>query len=246
MRNSAEFSSLARSTIKLIGVKSASNMLSAFDGILDDLGAMLFELVDNTHRWGRHGLKNELLQSIRGVLFDVRYDYPGNHTRLADIASDIPLINDFISFHQRHPATSDLGLLEISVFDGGIGIPSRELERCEVLSPTLADEYDATIACLKKWGTTSGQKGRGLGLDRVLELTSKLKGFVYLRTGRLKLYRDFANKPDAQHVAPGEIEGGQRHQLENAFNDSDDLVECPSTKGTLFSIVLPFNASLKK
>lgn len=242
LRGPADFPSLVRSVIKLVRARSVRSSGAWLDGLSDDLGSMLYELIDNTHKWGRHGINEEPVHSIRGALFDLRFDFPGNQIRLADIAKEIPLIGEFISFHQTQPKTRNLGLFEVSVFDGGIGLPQRELSRIETKVPTIEQEYEATRTCLQKWGSTSGERGRGLGLDRVLDLAARHCGFIYLRTGRLALYRDFANNP-ASILSGEQIGGFEKHRLDDATTHNNYPTTRHKVAGTLFTVVLPFNAS---
>lgn len=244
LRDADDFASLVRNVLNLVSAHSVRKFGQWVDGLSESLGYMLYELIDNTHKWGRHGAEGQLIKSMRGTVFDVKFDYPGNRTRVADIANDIPLIADFIRYHSNLPETRDLGLLEMSVFDGGIGIPARELNRRKQKNASIQQEYEATLGCLRKWGTTSGQPGRGLGLDRVLELTSQRRGFVYLRTGRLILYRDFANQPASTGNGDAPAASGfEIHAMHDGTTHSVEPTAQSLVSGTLFTVVLPFNAA---
>ncbi|MES2735928.1 MAG: hypothetical protein V4672_06385 [Verrucomicrobiota bacterium] len=241
LRDAGDLASLVRTALELLRNHSTKKFGSWTEGLPEIMGDMLFELIDNTHKWGCSNLKREPIKSLRGVLFDVKFDYPGNRTRVADIAVDIPLISEFIGYHQQ--SKPDLGLLEMSVFDGGIGLSARELERQGNQNPTIEKEYEAALACLRKRGTTSGQPGRGLGLDRVLDLAAKRKGFVYLRTGRLILYRDFANHPASFDETASNATAFEKHILNDRTTQSSVPTTHSSVVGTLFTVILPFNAA---
>lgn len=244
LRDADDFTTLVRNVISLMADRSTKKFGTWVDGLSDTLGMMLFELIDNTHRWGRQNLDGEPIRSVRGVVFDVKFDYAGNQTRLSDVAKSLPMLGDFIRFHNSQSTTPNLALLEMTVFDGGVGLPTRELRRRNCVSPSVDEEFEATRACLQKWGSTSGQRGRGLGLDRVLELTMQRQGFIYLRTGRLALYRDFATNPataeESNNSASGSIQPNRL--LERASSDASEQLD-PRLDGTLFSIVLPFSAT---
>lgn len=242
IRDSDDLSSLARNVLNLIRDYSTKKLGGWVDGLPENLGSMLYELIDNTHKWGREEASGEPIKMVRGALFDVKFEYPGNRTRMSDIASDIPLISDFISFHSNQNKTQNLGLLEMSVFDSGIGLPKRELLRLNQNNPTIEQEYESTLKCMQKWGTTSGQKGRGLGLDRVLELAAERQGFIYLRTGRLVLYRDFANRPATQSMSRDARPAFKKHVLYDGTTQSEAPTETDPVRGTLVSVVLPFKA----
>lgn len=241
LRDAGDLTSLVRAVLELLRTQSTKKFGSWTDGLPEIMGDMLFELIDNTHKWGRSNLKGEPIKSLRGVLFDVKFDYPGNKTRVADIAVDVPLVSEFIQYHQR--LNVDLGLLEMSVFDGGIGLPARELERQGKNNPTVEEEYEAALACLRKWGTTSGQPGRGLGLDKILNLAAQRKGFVYLRTGRLILYRDFANQSASSDETASNASTFEKHILYDRSTLSRSPTAHPAVSGTLFSVILPFNVT---
>lgn len=243
IRDADDLSSLVRNVLNLIRNHSIKKYGNWVDGLSENLGSMLYELIDNTHKWGRQSTSGEPIKLLRGALFDVKFDHPGDKTRMSDIATDIPLIADFVTYHSRQSQTRNLGLLEMSVFDGGIGLSTRELLRREQVEPTIQQEYEATLCCLKKWGTTSGQKGRGLGLDRVLELASSRQGFVYLRTGRVVLYRDFANNPTSNQEVSNANTAFEKHVLHDGTSQGTRPTENNSVCGTLLSLILPFSAS---
>jgi hypothetical protein len=243
IRDADDLSSLVRNVLNLIRNHSINRYGSWVDGLSENLGSMLYELIDNTHKWGRQNTSGEPIAMFRGALFDVKFDHPGDKTRMANIATDIPLIADFVTYHSQQPQTRNLGLMEMSVFDGGIGLPTRELLRRGQVEPTIQQEYEATLSCLKKWGTTSGQKGRGLGLDRVLELASSRQGFVYLRTGRIVLYRDFANQPTSSQEESNKNLAFEKHMLFDGASQGNTPTENISVCGTLLSVILPFSAS---
>lgn len=242
LRDASDLASLVRSVLTLIRDVSVRRYGSWVDKLPEILGDMLYELVDNTDKWGKHTVRKEPIQLLRGVLFDVRFEYSGNKTRLMEVASGIPLLESFIGFHSNPEHMPNLGLLEMAVFDSGEGMASWELTKRDQLNPSIEQEYAATLDCLKKWGTTSGQTGRGLGLDRVLNLAAMRKGFVYLRTGRLILYRDFANNPasDSENINANTFD---RHVLYDWDSQSESPSEQNPVDGTLLSVVLPFSAS---
>ena len=122
IRDADDLSSLVRNVLNLIRNHSIKKYGNWVDGLSENLGSMLYELIDNTHKWGRQSTSGEPIKLLRGALFDVKFDHPGDKTRMSDIATEIPLIADFVTYHSRQWQTRNLGLLEMSVFDGGIGL----------------------------------------------------------------------------------------------------------------------------
>jgi hypothetical protein len=86
-------------------------------------------------------------------------------------------------------------LLEISVFDSGIGLAQQNLRHVVDDAISVEKEYASVLECLRKRGTSSTTPLRGLGLYRVMHLLTRLKGFLRLRTSRLGLFRDFLDDP---------------------------------------------------
>jgi len=236
LRNPSDLAGLCSAVLSSISRTAGLTFGTWVDGFSDDLGSLIYELFDNTHRWARHSPDMVPQEYLRGAVFDIRHEYPGAKSRIKDVASDIPLIKPFIDYHSSDKNYKRLGLLEISIFDGGPGLASWDLHKNGNTSPTVSEESEAVTRCLKKWGTTSGQQGRGLGLDRVLQITSERKGFVYIRTGRLRLHRDFANNPVSRET---EVDNIALHNLSGLFSND----EFPEVAGTQVSLVLPFSSA---
>ena len=70
------------------------------------------------------------------------------------------------------------------------------VERVEGSEPDLDDEWKALHRCLEKHFThdRSGRR-RGIGLHAAFSALNDLKAFLWIRSGRLSLYRDFVAEP---------------------------------------------------
>jgi hypothetical protein len=96
-------------------------------------------------------------------------------------------------FYERLQPPSEfnrqVNLLEISVFDCGLGYASHLRRRplCELKD---ADEYRAVVECFEKNVSSKDRSGTGQGLALISELLSRRGGFLRLRTGRLSLCGD--------------------------------------------------------
>lgn len=207
-------------------------------GRTSDLPSILYELFANAEEWGCTNLQNEPVKiPLRGILLRV-HQVP---TKLSG------LIDPLSRFIDSLVADSDSKyVLEASVFDSGVGLAQRYLR--QAISPTesIESELDAVRACLAKHTSSSDSSSRGLGLHHVMDLTSSMKGFLRLRSGRLHLFRDFRKEPYFW-VAMRQEEKIVRGRFLEAFQSLTDWeTASPATasaqayvKGAVFTLVLP-------
>lgn len=185
-----------RPELKLSFLRRAEQCLAEFHKVTktaplhsktSDLPTILYELFANSEEWGSTTLANRPVQMpIRGITFRVHSleDCIGSSTKNP--------IQDFINQSAKQPDCRHL--LEVAVFDAGVGLAQRHLKREIKPSEPLGDELNAVYACLKKHGSSSENSARGLGLHHVMNLTSVMKGFLRVRTGRLHLFRNFSSE----------------------------------------------------
>lgn len=164
----------------------------------DELGEVLFELVQNT-QW--HGMDSSAPsgRSVRVLRFAVeRYtaeDLPtieAEDVALADyLAAALKLVG---------PGAGDsspvLTLGVASVIDDGVGLArsvADNLGRLDELDEATEINYLRTA--LNKTVRTSFRQMGNLGLPRVQLLMTNLRGFISIRTGSLELRRDFIKRP---------------------------------------------------
>ncbi|MAT16628.1 MAG: hypothetical protein CMJ46_15315 [Planctomyces sp.] len=229
IRNRSEFSDLAEDV--LMSRAAAFTRDRIRPATRQGLGLLLYELIKNTHDWGRTGVDNVPLRpSIRGLLF----------TRLNIIlkgaltsAGGNPSLEAYVTSLGRRSRDEYVRFLELSVFDSGPGLASRWLKTPLSDDVTTEQELAACFDCLTKHKTTSGASSRGLGLYDVMRTLNELKAFIRLRTGRLALFRDFISSPlNVEEKA----DGPTLYDWNSASPEPTRLA--PST-GTLFTIVIP-------
>jgi hypothetical protein len=155
------------------------------------IGEIIYELFSNTERWGQHDVEWKQLQpSVRGLLIEVHSD-PGRY--LAAASGSAPIESYLNSLGPN--LGKNAGMLEISVFDSGVGLASRALEKRSIKNVAIDAEHAAVLGCLVLHGTSSGDETEGIGLYHTLKLLSRSEGFLRYRGGRLALYRDFKEHP---------------------------------------------------
>jgi len=229
-RERDDFSALARIAIERSTKMWGDTPVSA--DTYGDIGAILHELFKNTHQWGRTDEQGAIIRrSVRGMLFE-------KHNLTLDDAqrctSDGDPLRDFVS----HPELADDGrlrLLEISVFDSGIGLAKQWHRHYASEQPfdslTLGKEFDFCMNCLEQHKSTSRSPHKGYGLHEVMTTLSKLKAFLRLRTGRLSLFYDFMTSPWSE-------ENGAA-TMHDWLTRSATLTELPRVEGALYTMLVP-------
>jgi hypothetical protein len=229
LRNRSEFAALAEEL--LISRAAAFTRQSIHPDTLHGLGLILYELIKNTHDWGRTSVDNVALRpSVRGVLF-TRLNV--NLTGAIASAGGNPALESYMTSLGQRSRDGYVRFLELSVFDSGPGLASRWLGKPLTEAVTATDELAACFSCLRKHKTTSGASNRGLGLYDVMRTLDKLHAFMRLRTGRLALFRDFLASPlqvDEQSHGPILFDWSSASGAPTSLSRST---------GTLFTIVIP-------
>ncbi|HEY5942710.1 MAG TPA: hypothetical protein VIT89_07615 [Solirubrobacterales bacterium] len=159
------------------------------------LSTAIFELFKNTDEWARsdqHDLPYPRSSSVRGIRVERR-----NVDAEMEEAEDQPALRDFFAHESLRSPDGRRRLVELTVFDSGPGVPSRRLlaRHPEGAKADVGEEFLALRDCLRKHVTTSKKDPRGTGLHRVLQDLTDLNAFLWLRSGRLSLYRDFLAMP---------------------------------------------------
>lgn len=228
------------------------------DDVSDWLQDLLFELIHNSYRWGSFKLiapdraheipesvryfRAEYLEASSGVLSN----NAGHNDPYQEyiVTSLTPLVLGSGKRGVDYPAK----VLELSFFDNGEGLfywmaaDNRPL----VGSVSFAEEKEFTAAALRK-GSGSRKTflyRSGQGIPSALKAISALKGFVHLRTGRLALYRDFAEEPlteleDKPTSALLETGNELRYFRDWATRDTSDLTPNEFIRGTSYTVLLP-------
>jgi hypothetical protein len=157
------------------------------------LGSILFETFRNTDQWARTGVDGvPISRGVRGLLVR-RYREPSSDMARRH-AEDAP-ISEFLAHHVNSEDERRVGVLELSVFDGGPGLVRRYRDTNALSGLSLAEERSVCLECFDKHKTSSKLPHRGVGLHAAMRDLSSLGGLLRLRTGRLSLYRNFAKDP---------------------------------------------------
>lgn len=183
------------------------------------IGKMLSEVVRNTHEHAR--LESDDLTRVRRSVRFVRAEgvFEPLETLLDHVAGD-----DALDRFVRSTSRGDRArYLEITIWDSGPGLAARRLRDLGLPDPTFEQEWSASVDCFEKHLTTSGNGARGKGLDAVQVLLTELNGMLRMRTGRVRLERDYAAHPH---------ESGRR-------TDFGIGPELPRTRGTSLTILIP-------
>lgn len=199
------------------------------------LGAILHELLKNTHAWARTDeFGVPLLRSARGL---IAQGHSWAESEALDVAKGSPALGAYLSEGKLRSPEGRWRFLELSVFDSGPGLAKRWLSGysggIDRISPgTLEDEYRACMECFLRWNSSSGAGHKGVGLHEVMRVLSDLNAFMRVRTGRLALYRDFIARPYAG-----------RSSEDCSFNDwttqSNSLTALGRAEGVLYTMLIP-------
>ncbi len=230
-RNRPEFERLAKAIID--ESDSWGKERNATPELIDGLGAIIHELIRNTHDWARTDeLDVPYRRSVRGLLVS-RHRMP-----LAVMKRHVEGSAPLETYVSHEHLIDDDGLarfLEMSIFDSGPGLARRWLVVQDLRDLGIHEEYAACLQCLRKHRTSSRKPQAGLGLYDVLRTLSPLQAFVRLRTGRLALFRDFVAEP----LKSNELASGG--ELFDWHSGSVSVSERPPVEGTLYTILLPLH-----
>lgn len=229
LRTRTEFADLAEELLLSRAASYTKRQISS--STRNGLGLILYELLKNTHDWGRTDLDNVPLRpSLRGLLF-TRFNVllAGAITS----AGGNPLLESYVQHLGEHSRDDYVRFLELSIFDGGPGLAARWLNRPQTDDLALAKELEACLACLAKHKTTSGASTRGLGLYDVMNTLNELQAYIRVRTGRLALCRNFVASP---LQSKEQLSGPE---LFDWTTESTTPTPMARTEGTLITIVIP-------
>lgn len=217
---------------ELLIERRAEQFVKANTDVIRGLGAILYELMHNTHDWARTEVDGtELRKSIRGILFTRQY-LP--EASIGKAAGGATAIENYMKAVAGNRPGQPIHLAELSVFDSGPGLAKRWLSQSEESEePTVEQEHNACVACLGVHRTTSSEAYRGVGLFDVMNTLERMSAFVRVRTGRVAMLRDFIDCP----ISKAESETGLLLPLspehENRPAGLADVV------GTVFTILFP-------
>jgi hypothetical protein len=212
------------------------NNAKEIETIIEDIGAIVYELSKNTYEWGRtNSINIPISPSIRGVYLKF---YNNKKERIIKDYDNTPLAEYFN--HEKLSTRSlntkgNIYYLEIFVFDSGIGFIEK-FKNTEKLT-----DIDILKKCLIKNQTsaTSNLKSKkGVGLDRILDILNK-KGFIKISTDKYCVYRNLIK----DEYIPIDINELDSLKLEDWNNNSFKTNETEKITGSYLSILYPFKNS---
>ena len=200
--------------------------------IVEGFGVILYELFKNTEDWATRDLANvPIPRSIRGIRCE--YVYYWKEQLMKGIENVAPL-QAYINY-DAYPAKSGRKLYaELSVFDSGLGLARRWLKDKFSAELSIATEYEAIYNCFGYHGSSKSGSQFGRGLHRTLQLLTELNGFLWIRTGRLSLFRNLVQNPYVGDTVP--------YLYDWTTNSIDPTKRC-SVEGTTITILVPMESS---
>lgn len=198
----------------------------------------IYELMKNTHEWGRTNMANGLLkQSVRGLYLDYHYlTIAQFHQKNADFPG---LVKYFSSTNFQPDSEGRLAFIEISVFDTGVGFASRYSGKRLADIPT--DQQVAIVKqCLMVHKTSASGVNKikkGKGLDRILRILNR-RGVFLLRTGNTFLFRNLLSS----QYSSAEILGPENIDLFDRVSDSNhQFTDFGKAIGSVVTLIYPLN-----
>ena len=195
-----------------------------------DVGVMLRELIDNTHRYARQDAEGRRYRkSVRGLQTQTHLVRPADVERLA--GGYAPL-SRYLQGITEGFGSRQLQLLEVSVLDSGPGLAAHASGAALGDAVTIAAEQDLVQS--RFWDTRHqyGRDGAGKGLRRTMRRLKAENGFLRLRTGRTSLFKDFAGAA-ASPLEPSDL------ILQDAETGSSAATAMARVEGTLLTMLIP-------
>lgn len=201
--------------------------------IVDDIGAIVYELSKNTYEWGKtDSLGIPISPSIRGVYLKF---YVNKKESITKEYHNTPLeeyFNQKTLIERCLNNNGNIYYLEILVFDSGVGFIDKfnnreKLSDIEVLKKCLIKNQTSATSNLKS--------KKGLGLDRILNILNK-KGFIKISTDKYCVYRNLIK----DEYKPINIKKLEELKLEDWNKNNFSFNESEKISGSYLSILYPF------
>jgi hypothetical protein len=203
--------------------------------VIEDIQKILWELLKNTDEHATRDYLNDiiLMPNSRGLFMKIQRSSKVKFIEKSNGHKGLE------KFYDKSLKDGDNFILEISVFDSGPGLVRRFLGKKWTNGLSMNDEIDTIKKCLIK-GQTSvisvKGKNKGFGLDDVLSLLDKKKGFLKIRTGSASVYRDLTESPYVKTNDINEIDLYDWLKLSN-----NDFSRMNYIEGTLITLAYPIN-----
>ena len=215
------------------------------------ISEMVYELFANCEEWGSRSVDGtSLARSVRFITLKVFANQGRHNLRSNFPAAATGPFSQYLSNIADVLRNPNSALLEVDVFDNGIGLARRMAGEAVGYGGDVQAEYGLVRRCMGKHSTTSSVGGRGRGLFEVMQCLTKAQGFLFFRGGKLSLYRDFVSH---KHLVTQEIIQRSRDRwfannmefLLDVSSDSEKVQEHPQASGALFTAWLPLPAPVQ-
>jgi len=161
-----------------------------------DLIEIIYELMKNTHDWGRTDISNKALNpNVRGTY--IKFIKKNKNLFIENYGDHLGFQSYFNGLQPSK--NNELYFIEISVFDSGVGFVEKYSGKPSNTF-TSSQQVDIIKECLIKNNTsdqTLAKYNKGLGLDRIMQILDK-KGLFFIRTSNVFVAR---NMKDNHYMA---------------------------------------------
>ena len=231
----------------------SDNLIDAFHGILalsltakrtlghviDPVLGIIYELMKNTFEWASANEAGVPLDpNVRGLL--VKFYNKTRKKLLDEFQYHKGLTDYFSSPILDENSTAGIYLLEIDVFDSGIGFA----RKYKSLNPSgLMSDVDIIKKCMIKHNTSARgleKDNKGIGLDRILTLLNG-KGFLRIKTGQNCIYRNLISTPYKKLTKDSIVE---MELLDWKNNSNKAYTIYPEAEGAVITIIYPLSYTL--
>lgn len=185
------------------------------------LSELLAELIDNTDQHSKSEFTQGITdKSVRSVVLNSHLLRRGQD--ISNICGENNPTADYI--HSIKNNNESLHLLEISIFDSGVGI--FKSFKGDPSQSTIPQEADVLFKSFLN-GVTSKVNGIGVGrgLNKARLILNDRNGFISIRSGRLSVYRNYKtnplkdlvdfDSPDIQFFDEGSRSGVEYSEMKN-------------------------------
>jgi hypothetical protein len=231
LRSEAEFEQLANDILRAAVNERRADEMSRYAA---DVGVMMRELIDNTHRYARQDTRgNRYRKSVRGLHAQTHQVEPAGVDKLA--GDYIPLAGYLGGIASRF-RSKHVQVLEISIFDSGPGLAAHAQGAELTDAIDIGDEQRLVQSRFFAPDQSYARDGAGKGLRRTLRRLKADGGFLRLRTGRTSFYKDF-RESSTDTLVRSDLE------LSDAVSLSPVATQMARAEGTLLTLLIPLEAS---
>lgn len=170
----------------------------------DEINKIIWELLKNTDEHAKKDYlgQSKLLPSTRGLFMRIQ-----RSSKKAFIEGT-PHQGLKEYYNSALESEEHTFILEISVFDSGPGLVKKFLGDKWSEENTINEDINTIRKCLIKGQTsvtTSQGQNKGFGLDEVLRLLDKKRGFLNIRSGKASIYRNLIADPYIETKNPADV-----------------------------------------